>query len=345
MSAPGDGEARGETLKDEVAYPAEEVIAASPAMLRLLKLVQRIAPTESNILLTGESGTGKERIARLIHDQSRRSRGAFVAVNMAAIPDTLIETELFGHTRGAFTDAKRAKRGFFELADRGTLFLDEIADMSAAVQSKLLRVLQDRIVQPVGSETALKVDTRVIAATNRDLREEIREKRFREDLFYRLNVFRLHIPPLRERKEDIPHLAQYFLERIARRLDKRVTKISEQAWARLLNYDYPGNVRELENTIERAAILADDGAEIKVWDLPPELTERAIASLPEHREEGGKGGASGYPASYSLEQVEALHIRRVIEDSEGNLSRAARTLGISRTTLWRKLKKYGIEGS
>ena len=339
-------------MSEELALPAvEQIVAASPAMKRLLKLVQRIAPTESNILLTGESGTGKERIARLIHDQSRRSRGAFVAVNMAAIPETLIETELFGHTRGAFTDAKRAKRGFFELADQGTLFLDEIAEMPAAMQGKLLRVLQDRLVQPVGAEAPLKVDARVIAATNRDLREEIAAKRFREDLYYRLNVFRLHLPPLRDRKEDIPLLVRYFLDRLAVRLGKRVAGVSEQVWGLLMNYDYPGNVRELENAIERAVILAEGGAEIKVWDLPPEFTDRGIPVLPEHagpapadarRAAPRPGGEEGYPAHLSLTQVEALHIRRVVAEARGNLSRAARILGISRTTLWRKLKKYGI---
>ena len=326
----------------------EELIAASPAMKRLLRLIRRIAPTESNILLTGESGTGKERVARLVHDQSLRSRGAFVAVNMAAIPETLIETELFGHTRGAFTDAKRAKRGFFELADQGTLFLDEIAEMPAAMQSKLLRVLQDRIVQPVGAESPIKVDARVIAATNRDLREEIAAKRFREDLFYRLNVFRLHMPPLRERKEDIPHLVRYFLERFAVKLDKRVAGVSDQVWGLLLNYDYPGNVRELENAIERAVILADEGKEIKVWDLPPELTERGVSALPAHAgttAEGFAGDApveAAYPTSMSLAQVEELHIRRVIRDAGGNLSHAARILGISRTTLWRKMRRFRI---
>ena len=322
----------------------DELIAASPPMKRLLRLIRRIAPTESNILLTGESGTGKERVARLIHDQSLRSRGAFVAVNMAAIPETLIETELFGHVRGAFTDAKRAKRGFFELADQGTLFLDEIAEMSPGMQSKLLRVLQDRIVQPVGAESPLKVDVRVIAATNRDLREEIATKRFREDLFYRLNVFRLHIPPLRERKEDIPHLVRHFIERFSARLGKTVAGVSEQVWGLLLNYDYPGNVRELENAIERAVILADDGKEIKVWDLPPELTERGVSALPAHAagESPGAGGEAGYPSHMSLAEVEEAHIRRVIRDSDGNLSHAARVLGISRTTLWRKMRRFKI---
>jgi len=330
---------------------SERIVAASPAMKRILRLVRRIAPTESNILLTGESGTGKEKVARLIHYQSNRSRGPFVAVNMAAVPATLIESELFGHVRGAFTDAKRAKRGFFELADGGTLFLDEIAEIPPQVQGTLLRVLQEREVHPVGGEAALRVDARVIAATNRDLRVEIAEKRFREDLYYRLNVFRLHIPPLRERKEDIPFLVRFFLERLAERHRKRVSEVSDQAWALLMNYEYPGNVRELENAVERGVILAEEGESIKVWDLPPEIAEGRVPQLPA-RASGeaspGRGARprdsaeAGYDLSLSLEEVEALHIRRVIEASEGNLTRAARRLGISRTTLWRKTRKYGI---
>ncbi|MCK4415344.1 MAG: sigma 54-interacting transcriptional regulator [Candidatus Eisenbacteria sp.] len=339
---------------------SEKIVAASPAMQRILRLVRRIAPTESNILLTGESGTGKEKVARQIHYQSKRSRGPFVAVNMAALPETLIETELFGHTRGAFTDAKRAKRGVFEIADGGTLFLDEIAEMSPPMQGKLLRVLQDREVQPVGAEFPMRVDTRIVAATNRDLREEIAEKRFREDLFYRLNVIRLHVPPLRERKEDIPHLGQFFLERFTARMEKNVTGISEQAWGLLLNYNYPGNVRELENAIERAVILAEEGAEIRVWDLPPEITDRGVPELP-GRDDGGtpvtvpasaageagsgerpEDAEGGYPTHLNLAEVEARHIRRVIQESGGNLTQAARSLGISRTTLWRKLKRYQI---
>jgi transcriptional regulator with PAS, ATPase and Fis domain len=332
---------------------SEQIVAASPSMKRILRLVRRIAPTESNILLTGESGTGKEKVARLIHYQSNRSRGPFVAVNMAAIPATLIESELFGHVRGAFTDAKRAKRGFFELADGGTIFLDEIAETPPPMQGTLLRVLQEREVQPVGAEAAIRVDARVIAATNRDLREEIAAKRFREDLYYRLNVFRLHIPPLRERKEDIPYLVRYFLERQSERHGKRVGELSDQAWGLLMNYDYPGNVRELENAIERAVILGDEGETVKVWDLPPEIADGRIARLPARA--GGGGGEEqgagvphgaeepGYDTNLSLEDVEARHIRRVIAACGGNLTRAARRLGISRTTLWRKVRKYGIQ--
>ena len=333
---------------------SEEIIAASPAMRRILQLVRRIAPTESNIVITGESGTGKEKIARQIHYQSKRSRGPFVAVNAGAIPETLIESELFGHVRGAFTDAKTAKRGFFELADRGSLFLDEIAEMSPQMQVKLLRVLQDREVHPVGGEVMISVDVRVIAATNQDLRVLMAERKFREDLFYRLNVFHLHVPPLRERKEDLPYLISFFLPRFSKKIEREVTSVSDRAWGLLMNYDYPGNVRELENAVERGVILAD-GDTIKVRDLPPEIVEQGVPRLGEGRRGSARGadepvvGTLGeeeraYPADLSLDQVEALHIRRVIRSFDGNLSKAARSLGISRSTLWRKMKRYGITG-
>ncbi len=315
---------------------SEEVVAVSAAMKRILRLVERIAPTESNILITGESGTGKEKVARLIHFQSDRSQGPFVGVNAGAIPETLIESELFGHVRGAFTDAKDNKRGFFELADRGTLFLDEIAEMSARTQVRLLRALQDREIRPVGGESALKVDVRVIAATNKDLRREMADGRFREDLFYRLNVFNLHIPPLRQRKDDIPYLANFFLARFDEKHRKDVQSLTDRAWGILMNFDYPGNVRELENAIERAVILADDDT-IRVRDLPPEISERGFPRLGT-----GTGEEEGYPVELSLEEVEARHIRRVIQEFEGNLSRAAASLGISRSTLWRKMKRYDI---
>ncbi len=315
---------------------SEEIVAASPAMKRILRLVDRIAPTESSILITGESGTGKEKIARLVHFQSNRSRGPFVAVNAGAIPETLIESELFGHARGAFTDAKEAKRGFFETADRGTLFLDEIAEMPPAMQVRLLRALQDREVRPVGSESSVKVDVRVIAATNRDLRKAMAEGILREDLFYRLNTFLLHVPPLRDRKEDIPYLTNFFLARLARRSEKKITGLSRRAWGLLLNYDYPGNVRELENAMERAVILCDDEV-IHARDLPPEISERGFLRLSSGESE------PAYPPEMSLAEVEARHIQRVLRRFEGNHSRAARSLGISRSTLWRKMKRYDIQ--
>jgi len=236
---------------EERAARSEEIVAVSPAMKRILRLIDRIAPTESNILITGESGTGKEKVARLIHFQKPPQPGAFVAVNAGAIPETLIESELFGHVRGAFTDAKEAKRGFFETADQGTLFLDEIAEMPAPMQVRLLRALQDARGQARGRRSAIQVDVRVIAATNRDPRTAMAEGRSARTCSTGLNTFLLHVPPLRERKEDIPYLANYFLARFARGLNKKTSGLSRRAWGLLLNYDYPGNVRELENAIER----------------------------------------------------------------------------------------------
>lgn len=314
---------------------SEEIVAASPAMKRILRLVDRIAPTESNILITGESGTGKEKIARLIHFQSNRSQGPFVAVNAGAIPETLIESELFGHVRGAFTDAKESRRGFFETADRGTLFLDEIAEMSAQMQVRLLRVLQDGEIRPVGAESPIRVDVRVIAATNKDIRRAMEREQFRGDLFYRLNVFNLHIPPLRRRKEDIPYLANFFLVRFSERYDKQVSGLTQRAWGLLMNYDFMGNVRELENAIERAVILCD-GDTARVRDLPPEIGERGFPRLATGDTE------ASYAVELSLAEVEARHIRRVIAHFDGNLTKSARSMGISRSTLWRKLKRYDI---
>ncbi len=316
---------------------SEEIVAVSPAMMRILSLVERIAPTESNILITGESGTGKEKIARQIHVRSPRSHGPFVAVNAGAIPETLIESQLFGHVRGAFTDAKEAHRGFFEMADRGTLFLDEIAEMSLTMQVRLLRALQDRLIRPIGSESAIRVDLRVITATNKDLRKRMAAGEFREDLFYRLNVFNLHIPPLRARREDIPYLANYFLVRFAERAGKDVQGLSRRAWGVLMNYDFPGNVRELENAVERGVILCD-GDTIRVRDLPPEIGERGVPRLGPGEPEGA------YPVELPLSEVEERHIRRVIAHVDGNLTRAAKSLGISRSTLWRKTKRYRITG-
>jgi transcriptional regulator with PAS, ATPase and Fis domain len=327
----GVGPESGRPAGDDV---SEYVVGASDAMRRVLKLVDRIAPTESPVVITGESGTGKEKIARVLHYQSRRSRGPFVAVNAAAIPEPLIESEFFGHVRGAFTDAHREKRGIFLQADGGTLFLDEIGEMSLATQVKLLRVLQDRIVRPVGSEETFRVDVRILVATNKDLRRAMEQGLFREDLFYRLNVFRIHIPPLRERKDDIPFLVRYFLERFRRREGRPVPRISDAAWSFLMNFDWPGNVRELENAVERASAICD-GDEITPSDLPPEVTRRGLPRLAEGREEG-------YPETLRLEDVEARHIQKVIRANGGNLLGAARSLGISRTTLWRKVKRYGL---
>ncbi|MDM7915836.1 MAG: sigma 54-interacting transcriptional regulator [Candidatus Eisenbacteria bacterium] len=312
----------------------EQIISVSDSMKRVLHLVDRIAPTESTVLITGESGTGKEKIARVIHLQSRRAGQAFVAVNASAIPETLIESELFGHVRGAFTDARDRRRGLFEMADKGTIFLDEIGEMAPSVQVKLLRVLQDREIRPAGSDSPLRVDVRVLAATNADLREAMRAGRFREDLFYRLNVFRIHLPPLRERKEEIPFLARYFLRNFTERYESEVAGFSDQTWGYLTNYDWPGNVRELENAVEHAVIVTD-GPMILPRDLPPEIVERGLPRL-------GSGEEESIPDGLSLQEVEARYIRRTLRHEGGSLTKTARTLGVSRTTLWRKMRRYGI---
>ncbi len=316
------------------ASQSEQIVGVSDVMKRILHLVEKIGPTESTVLITGESGTGKEKIARFIHLQSKRAGRPFVAVNAGAIPETLIESELFGHVRGAFTDARERKRGLFELADTGTIFLDEVGEMPPSLQVRLLRVLQEREIRPVGADFTQQVDVRVIAATNQDLRDSIRSGRFREDLFYRLNVFRIHMPPLRERKEDIPFLARFFLKNLAERYERTVGGFSDTIWGYLVNYEWPGNVRELENAIERAVIVSE-GPLIAPRDLPPEIIERGLPRLEE-------GGDETIPDGLALEEVEERYIRRAIRREQGSLTNAAKSLGISRTTLWRKMRRYGI---
>jgi len=311
----------------------QNMIGVSPRMQRVFRLISKVAPTESTVLITGESGTGKEMVATAVHLQSRRAHRAFVTVNCAAIPESLFESELFGHVRGAFTGAVVDKVGLLKEADGGTVFLDEVAEMPLAVQPKLLRALQNGEVRRVGDTESVRLDVRVIAATNRDLKRSLEEGRLREDLYYRLSVFQIELPPLRDRREDIPLLANYFRERFARRLRKRVTRFSERAQYYLIHYDYPGNVRELENAIERAVTLAE-GPEVTHFDLPPTMRE---ASVPLLRE----GNAFPYSETMTIAQLEAEHIRRVLTLYSGNTTKAARSLGISRSTLWRKMKEYG----
>ncbi len=325
--------------------PAEairDIVGASPRMQRIFRLIAKIAPTDSTVLLQGESGTGKELVARSIHLQSRRAQGPFVPVNLGAIPETLMESELFGSARGAFTGAATDRRGLIESADRGTLFLDEIGDMPLATQVKLLRMLESSEVRRLGDTSSRVVDIRVIAATNRDLQRRVAQGRFREDLYYRLNVILIELPPLRERRGDIGLLASYFLERIGAR-EGRSWRFAPEARALLERYDYPGNVRELENAIEHAAAVSE-GETLLPADLPAVL--RAPRLLPLRRSEAfaaDLANEDGHPYdTWSLADVEREHIQRVLGRHRGNATAAARQLGISRTTLWRKLREYGL---
>jgi DNA-binding NtrC family response regulator len=326
-------------------------------MQRIFRLISKVAPTDSTVLLLGESGTGKELVARLIHVQSRRAVGPFVPVHVGAIPETLIESELFGHTRGSFTGATADRLGLVEQADGGTLFLDEVGDMPAMAQVKLLRTLERSEVRRLGENDERVVNVRVVAATHRDLPAEIAAGRFREDLYHRLNVIQIELPPLRERREDIGLLASYFLERIARRAGREGLAFTPDARERLERYDYPGNVRELENAIEHA-VAVSEGRRIRAADLPGAI--RAPRLLPGERRAGGggvtyaggaaeRGVAAGAEAiadrrrdSWSLAEIEKEHIQRVLALHRGNATTAAKQLGISRTTLWRKLRQYHI---
>ena len=309
-----------------------EIITQNEEMRRLKELIEQVAKAEASVLITGETGTGKELVAQAIYQNSPRKRNLFVKVNCAALAEGVLESELFGHERGAFTDAYIQKRGRFELADRGTLFLDEIGDIPVTTQVKLLRVLQEGEFERVGAEETIKVDVRIIAATNQNLPQAIKEKRFREDLFYRLNVVSLELPPLRKRKEDIPLLAQYLLRK-HRTLNKQVEGISKEALDCLMAYPWPGNIRELENTMERAIILAKKPL-IEKGDLS--LPSGDIPSLSK---------VSFSLASKSLREVERSLLLTVLEETNWNLSKAAQILEISRTTLYSKIKKHKLAHS
>ncbi len=306
------------------------IVTQDAGMQGLLELARQVAPTDCNVLVTGESGTGKELLARFVHAHSQRAAGPFVAVNCGAFQEELLASELFGYEKGAFTGAERQKHGLVEMADGGTLFLDEIAEMSPAMQVKLLRVLQEREVLRVGGRQPLKVDVRFVAATNRDLQETVAAGRFRSDLYFRLNVVNLALPPLRQRPGDVPLLVHYFLKKHALSMGRKVHDVSPAAMAMLDDYTYPGNIRELANIIERGVALAR-GDLLEPAQLPEALKEtRAVAS------------AEAPGALPSLERNEADHIRRVLAHTRGNRSRAAQILGIDRVSLWRKVKRYGL---
>jgi two-component system response regulator HydG len=312
---------------------AARPIGRSRRFLDVLKTAETVAPTDSTVLVTGESGTGKEVLAKYVHEISGRSEGPFVSINCGALPESLLESELFGHTKGSFTGAHRDKQGLFEAARGGTFFMDEVGEMSPATQVKLLRVLQEREVIPVGATEPVPVDVRIVAATNRDLEEEIRKGSFRSDLFYRLNVITLHLPPLRERGEDVPLLAQYFLERFAGGRGATPPRLSAETVDALAAHDWPGNVRELENALERAAVLTADGGEIQTSSLPVRITQRAPQPLV----------SASLPPNPTLEIVERAYIHWVLHSESGNKTRAAEVLGIDPSTLYRKLLRYGID--
>jgi two-component system response regulator HydG len=301
-------------------------------MRELFDTLALVAPSDATVLLQGESGTGKELVANAIHQNSLRKNQPFVKVSCAALPETLLESELFGHERGAFTGALARREGRFQMAHRGTIFLDEVGEMSPSTQVKLLRVLQEKEFEPLGSNQTFKVDVRIIAATNKNLEKETKEGRFRQDLFYRLNVVPIILPPLRERREDIPLLANHFFNFYREKNRQELQAISGKAMDLLVRYPWPGNVRELENTIERAVIIAR-GEVVAPVDLPPQI--QALAKEKEAQE-------LDFPPGITLAQIERALILKTLEDTGGNRSRAAEILGISRRTLQNKLKEYGI---
>jgi DNA-binding NtrC family response regulator len=308
-----------------------KIITQDPAMQRLIDVARQVAPVDTNILISGESGTGKELFARFLHLNSNRAGGPFFAVNCGAFTEELLTNELFGHEKGAFTGASSLKKGLIEMASAGTLFLDEITEMPPSMQVKLLRVIQERELLRVGAIEPVKVDVRLVAATNRDVQEAVRNGAFRQDLYFRLNVVTLRIPPLSERKDDIPLLSYYFLKKYTTLMKKSVTEISGDVISLLLNYDFPGNVRELENIVERGVALSN-GNSIELAHLPEDLKELNIKTF---RKKEGK-----IP---SLDEQEQAYIQWVLNEVAGNKTLAAQILGIDRVSLWRKLKKYGLE--
>jgi DNA-binding NtrC family response regulator len=312
-----------EQVKERTRF--ESMIGQSPAMQEVFDLIQDVAPMDSTILITGETGTGKGLAAKAIHTNSKRCQGPFVAVNCGAIPEHLMESELFGHQKGAFTDARETKKGRLEMANGGTLFLDEIGEIGMRMQIDLLRVLEDRVFYRVGGTQPLEADFRVIAATNRNLKKAIATGAFREDLFYRLNVIAFAMPPLRDRKEDIPLLCDHFLHRFAQETNKPIRTVSREAMDEMMLFDWPGNIRELENAIERAVVVGK-GAQVMLNDLP-------IVCVPEINR----------PFDHSLKAMEKSHILQVLTENAWNISICAKILGIDRSTLYSKIKRYELQ--
>jgi two-component system response regulator PilR (NtrC family) len=312
----------------------DRIVGVSPVMAAVFDVIRSVAPTASTILITGESGTGKELVAKAIHTLSPRRDAPFVSVNCGALPETLLESELFGHVKGAFTDAHQNKKGLFEAAHRGTLFLDEVGETSPAMQVKLLRALQDKKVRRVGGTGEVDVDVRLVAATNRPLEQLIRERTFREDLYYRLNVIPIHIPPLRQRREDVPLLAEHFLARFGKEMGKTITKISREAMERLMSYAWPGNVRELENVVERAVALETTPA-VLVERLP----EALLTDI--HRSPEGEF-SEGFSLDNHLRIAEATLVRQALSRAAGDRARACRLLGVTPRSLRYLIRKHGL---
>ncbi|MFH1146572.1 MAG: sigma-54 dependent transcriptional regulator [Pseudomonadota bacterium] len=323
-------------LKQQVnkEFNFSNIIAKSQAMQEMFSLIRRVAKTKATVMIYGKSGTGKELVARALHFNSPRRDKPFVAFNCAAIPETLLETELFGHAKGAFTDAKFAKKGLFLEADGGTLFLDEIGDMPISIQSKLLRAIQEREIRPVGEVKDIKVNVRLVAATHHEGGKLVREGRIREDLYFRLNVVSIRLPDLKDRKEDIPLLVKHILKKNAEEMGRKPLAISDEAMRILIEYSWPGNVRELENVLERAAIMSESPV-IHPENLPDELRASVLGNE-EHR-------SKGMPLLSSLEQLEKKHIQDILAVTGGNQSEAARILGIDRRTLYRKVRTFNIK--
>lgn len=311
----------------------ENIIGKSEKMQEVFSIIRQISDLAANVLILGESGTGKEMVARAIHHHSWRAQGPFIPLNCAAVPETLLESELFGYLRGTFTDARKDRRGLFQEASGGILFLDEISEIPINLQAKLLRVIEDKEVRPLGANQSEKVDTRIVSACNLDLEHLVEQGRFRQDLYYRLNVIRIELPPLRERPEDIPLLAEHFLHKFASQAKREINSIDQDALAALMNHRWPGNVRELEHTIERAVLLGKETS-VSLKDLPMQSQVSNGNPVPL-----GSAVANGY----TLKDLEREYILRVIESTYGNKAEAARILGVDRTTLYRKLEEYKVK--
>jgi len=331
-----------EVLRDEISslVQTERIVGNSPAMQEVYKTIGKVAKADATVLITGESGTGKELVAEALHFNSNRRSGPMVKVSCAALPETLLEAELFGHEKGSFTGAMTQRRGRFEMADKGTIFLDEIGEMTVPTQTKLLRVLQERKIERIGSNLPIKVDIRIIVATNKDLQKQVEQSKFRDDLYYRLNVINIHMPPLRDRKEDIPSLVEHFLAKHRYSATAQPAAISEEAIRRLMEYNWPGNVRELENVIERAVVLSR-GQIITSRELP--FGDHDAAEGDEGEGEADAKGDSSF-FKKSVAQFEKDLIMKALRDANGNRSKAAEMLGIYRRLLYAKIKEYGLEG-